>query len=59
MRTTIDLPDQLFKKAKIEAIERGVSLKELFIQALEKELSSEQYRKLLELAGSERNGIVC
>jgi hypothetical protein len=40
MRTTIDLPDQLFKKAKLEAIERGVSLKELFTLALEKELTT-------------------
>lgn len=39
MRTSIDIPDQLFKKAKLEAIERGVSLKDLVIQALEKEIS--------------------
>jgi len=41
MRTSIDLPDHLFKKAKLEAIERGVSLKDLFIQALVKEISSD------------------
>jgi hypothetical protein len=40
MRTTIDLPDHLFKKAKLEAIERGVSLKDLFTLALEKELTA-------------------
>jgi hypothetical protein len=40
MRTSIDLPDQLMKKAKLEAIERGVSLKELIIQAMERELTA-------------------
>lgn len=39
MRTTIDLPDTLLKRAKIEAVERGVSLKELVGTALERELS--------------------
>jgi len=38
MRTTIDLPDEVFKKAKIKAIESGMTLKELFLHALEKEL---------------------
>jgi len=41
MRTSIDLPDHLMKKAKLEAIERGVSMKDLIIQALEKELSGD------------------
>ena len=45
MRTSIDLPDHLMKKAKLEAIERGVSLKDLFIQALEKELSNKAESK--------------
>lgn len=39
MRTSIDIPDHLFKKAKLVAIERGMSLKDLVIQALEKEIS--------------------
>jgi len=38
MRTTIDLPDPLMKKAKMKAIERGVTLKELFTEMLENEL---------------------
>jgi len=40
MRTTIDLPDEIVKKAKIKAIESGMTLKELFLHALEKELDS-------------------
>ena len=41
MRTTIDLPDNLMKKAKKKAIEEGITLKELFTRTLEKELSME------------------
>ena len=41
MRTSLDIPDQLLKKAKLEAIERGVSFKDLVIQALERELTTE------------------
>jgi hypothetical protein len=39
MRTTLDLPDDLLKRAKIEAVERGTSLRELIGAALERELS--------------------
>lgn len=39
MRTTIDIPDPLIKKAKKKAIEEGISLKQLFTEMLEKELS--------------------
>jgi hypothetical protein len=38
MRTTIELPDHIMKKAKIKAVEEGISLKEFFIRSLEKEL---------------------
>jgi len=38
MRTTLDLPDHLFKEAKSKAARRGVPLKVLMIEALEKEL---------------------
>lgn len=40
MRTTIELPDDLLKRAKIAAVERGVSLKELMREALAKELAA-------------------
>ena len=38
MRTTFDLPDELLKRAKIEAVARGISLKELIRSALAREL---------------------
>ena len=42
MRTTIDIPDQIMKQAKLKAVEEGISLKELFIKALSNELSTPQ-----------------
>jgi len=41
MRTTIDIPDKIMKQAKIKAVEEGITLKELFIKALGKELETE------------------
>jgi len=38
MRTTLELPDELMKRAKIEAVERGIPLKELIGSALAREL---------------------
>ena len=41
MRTTINLPDPLFRRAKATAAMRGVSLKDLVITALERETEPE------------------
>jgi hypothetical protein len=41
MRTTLELPDELLKRAKIEAVERGITLKELVGIALARELVAE------------------
>jgi hypothetical protein len=41
MRTTIDLPDDLFRRVKVTAALRGVSLKSLIIEALEKQTEPE------------------
>lgn len=38
MRTTIDLPDDILRRAKIAAVERGSSLRQLVIDALRHEL---------------------
>ncbi len=38
MKTTIDIPDALYKKAKIRAIETGRTLKQIVLTSLEKEL---------------------
>lgn len=38
MRTTLDLPDDLLRRAKIAAVERGSSLRQLVIDALRREM---------------------
>ena len=38
MKTTIDIPDALYRRAKIRAIETGRTFKILILTALEKEL---------------------
>jgi hypothetical protein len=40
MRTTLDLPDPLMKRAKIAAVERGMTLRELIGTALTRELAA-------------------
>jgi len=40
MKTTIDIPEALLKKAKIRAIERGQSLKQVVLTALEHDLEA-------------------
>ena len=42
MRTTIDIPDELFRRVKAEAALRGQSLKTFFLNALENEFSTKQ-----------------
>ena len=40
MRTTIDIPDALFRKTKAVAALRGSSMKDLIILAIERELAN-------------------
>lgn len=40
MRTTIDMPDTLFRKTKAVAALRGSSMKELIIHAVEREVTN-------------------
>jgi len=42
MRTTLDLPDNLFKKAKLQAVHEGVALKEVVTRALERGLGGDR-----------------
>ena len=39
MKTTLEMPDKLFRRAKATAAQRGQSLKQLITAALEHELS--------------------
>ncbi len=40
MRTTIDLPDALFRRAKALAAMKGSTLKDLIVRAIEREVNS-------------------
>ncbi len=39
MRTTIDIPDQLFRQAKKAAADQGVALREIVLRALQAHLA--------------------
>jgi len=61
MRTTIDISDELMKKAKIHAVKEGITLKELFTRLLEKEVGelsekAHKARKIKEMAEQLRTG---
>ena len=43
MRSTFDLPDSLVKRAKIAAVKRGCTLRDLVAEGLRRVLSDEQY----------------
>ena len=48
MRTTFDLPDDIVRRAKIEAVERRSTLRQLVIDALQREMAgAERPRKRL------------
>lgn len=40
VKTTIDIPEPLYKQAKIRAVERGQTLRVLMLSALERELGN-------------------
>ena len=48
MRTTFDIPEEVFKKVKLKAVEEGVSLKVVVTRALQREVQSQA------LGGQER-----
>jgi hypothetical protein len=40
MKTTIDIPEPLYKKVKIRAVEQGKTLKQIVLASLEREIGS-------------------
>ena len=42
MKTTIELPDPLFRRAKSAAVQEGVTLKQFFTEALESRLDPQR-----------------
>jgi hypothetical protein len=45
MRTTLDLPDTLYRKTKAVAALRGSSMKDLIIRAIEQDVNSPTTKK--------------
>jgi hypothetical protein len=45
MRTSVDLPDGLMRRAKTAALEEGVTFRELCIRALKREVSGDELPK--------------
>ncbi|MBO0854619.1 MAG: hypothetical protein J2P18_12745 [Nocardia sp.] len=61
MRTTIDLPEEIMRAAKIAAAERHISLKDLFTKALAHEVGTpasaiKRGRVRFPLIGADRSG---
>lgn len=58
MRTTIEIPDALYVRAKTQAAQRSASLKEFFIEALEEKMAVQpaRHRISLPLVRSRRPG---
>ena len=54
MKTTVELPDSLLKKAKRVALERNQSLEDVMISALEREVLRQKSGKLLDWVKSIR-----
>lgn len=48
MKTTIDIPDSLYRRAKIRAAERGVTMKTLLIESFERTLSEDTMPTIVE-----------
>ena len=46
MRTTIELPDELLRQARIRSAIAGISLKEFFIEAVEQKLAPPAVKKV-------------
>ncbi len=60
MRTTVDVPDPVFRKMKATAALRGVSLKQFLLNAVEQEMarkpSARDYTVTVPLIRSKRPG---
>jgi hypothetical protein len=62
MRTTVDIPDSLYRQLKSKAANQGSSVKELILRGVESELEGTQKRKTqrvsLPIVKSKRPGTV-
>ena len=52
MKTTLEIPDPLFRKAKSKAAERGQTLKQLVTEALQEYIGRRKQARIAELFGT-------
>jgi hypothetical protein len=45
MRTSIDIPDEIYRQIKIQAAERGVTLREILLESFEKNQAAPEPKK--------------
>ena len=45
MKTTIDLPEALYRRLKVRAAESGVTIRELVVHGIERELAGEAHQQ--------------
>lgn len=58
MKTTIDIPEPLYRKAKIRAAETGTTLKQIVLTSLGKELESSIQSPEISLSFMERRKLI-
>jgi len=60
MRTTIELPDELLKKAKVHAAASGISVRAFFVAAVEQKLepTKNKVRRPLPTVGSGNSPVI-
>jgi hypothetical protein len=46
MRTTVELPDELLRRATIQAVSSGISLRQFFVEAVEQKLTTTARKKV-------------
>ena len=58
MKTTIEIPDELYKKVKIHAIESGQTLKQIVLTSLRRELNPPESQSTPGASFAERRKLI-
>ena len=58
MKTTIDIPEALYKKAKIRAVEQGQTLRDIMLTSLIHELESPLVKEVAQPTFAERRKLL-
>lgn len=59
MRTSFDIPDELFKKVKVTMAKQGISMKELMIRSIQKTRNRISSQKKVEETESYFQRVLC